>query len=99
MSYLYLHQTKISLLAISLCVLLFCIFVQWGKGLRLAVWALWGIALGALTLTLIGPFVSARHEASYGSAYTLLVGVLSVMIPALGKLVEERRMAGENRVS
>ena len=99
MSYLFQQEAKLCLLALSICVLVFCIFIQWGKGARMVSWTLGAFGIGAVALTMLSPFVSSGRYASSGYAYACLGGALAVMLNAARKLRTERQQAEETRPS
>ncbi len=93
MLYLFKHESQFSLMALALCVLVFCIHIQWNKGARALPWVLGTLGVGAIALAMLTSFrafAPGNHAASSGTAYSLLGGVLAVMLNAARKLRAER---------
>lgn len=96
MVYLFKHEAQLSLLALALCVFVFCIYIQWSKGARAVPWVLGTLGVGAIALAMLTSFraiAPGNHTASSGTAYGLLGGVLAVMLNAARKLRAEREAA------
>lgn len=99
MSYLFQHESNLSFLALAVCVFVFCVFIQWGKGARVVSWILGTMGVAALALGMLNTFMAIGHKASSGTAYVLLGASLAVMLNAARKLRTERRQAEETRPS